>query len=120
MKVIVLAFTLNGQSVKKILEAIQDIKKEYPEAICIHALPIHQMLDKIDEQDVFYNLEENYPYQLNLFNDKSGQPLHKELCSVAVNLKAQVCVIGEVKEGVAEEVELYKAAELPIKYYTLD
>lgn len=120
MKTIVLSLTLVSQDAGKILSTLVDIKKEYPEAICIHALPLKKMLEKPIEEDIVYYLQKNFPNQLNMYNDEIGEPLRRVMRTVAVKLDAQVCVIGDVRNGVNVEVELYKNADLPIKYYTLD
>jgi hypothetical protein len=119
MKAIVLAFTPKEQDLEKILATVAVVKSEYPDAICIHGnLPRRAVEARQLPTSIVDTLDKHFPIQLNMFGD--GKPLRKEMRTVAIRLDAQVCVIGEVKEGVAEEVELYKAAELPIKYYTLD
>ena len=119
MKAIVLAFTLKGQDLEKVLSTLAAVKADHPDAICIHGfLPRKEVEARKIPTGVVDALDQHFPIQFNMFAD--GKPLRKEMRTVAVRLDAQVCVIGEVKEGVAEEVGLYKAAELPIKYYTLD
>ena len=119
MKAIVLAFTLKEQNVEKLLSTVAAVKKDYPDAICIHGfLPRKEVEARKIPTGVVDTLDQHFPIQLNMCVD--GKPLRTDMRTIAIRLNAQVCVIGEVKEGVAEEVQLYKAAELPIKYYTLD
>ena len=67
--------------------------------------------------DVVNALENLFPVQLNMYNEK---PLREEMVQVAAKLEATVYVIGDIKEGVAEEVALYEAANLPVIQIALD
>jgi hypothetical protein len=118
MKAIVIAFTLKGQDFENILPQLRKVSEENPSCILIHGfLPRRVLEEKHIPTDVVNALENLFPVQLNMFNEK---PLREEMVDVAKKLEATVYVIGEVKEGVAEEVELYKAAGLPVHVLELN
>ncbi len=112
MKAIVIAFTLKEQSFETILPHLVKISEENPNVIAIHGfLPRRELEAKNIPCDVVNALENLFPVILNMYNEKT---LREEMVDVAVKLGATVHVIGEIKEGVAEEVALYQIAGVPI------
>ncbi len=113
MNAIVLAFTLKGQDFRKIAEAMRYINSQLEEnTILIHGfMPREDVIKKRFDTEVVDTIESTFPIRLNLYN---GGPLRNEMVEIACKLNAKVYVIGEIKEGVLEEVDLYKDAGLTI------
>lgn len=119
MPSIVLAFTLKGQDLAKILAKLQEVRNDFPSALCIHGfLPRAVAVEKGIPLDVINALDANFPDQKNFYWD--GKPQRASMAIEACTRESQICVIGEVKEGVAEEVALYSKLGLPIRYYSID
>jgi hypothetical protein len=117
MEAIVVAFTLKGQDQSKIFQRLIDVAENNPNKILIHGfLPRKIVEEKNIPTDVVDTLEALFPVQLNMF-DKA--PLRAEMVEVAKKLNAKVYIIGEVKEGVKEEADLYNAASLEIIHLPL-
>lgn len=114
----VLSFTLKDQDFEKIKAKIIEIKDQYPNHFLIHGfLPRAEVIAKNIPTDVVDLLDYCFPVQFNMWN---GYTLRDLMVNVAQRLDAKIFVIGEVKEGVAEEVELYKKKDLEITYIPLD
>lgn len=113
MKAIVLAFTLKGQPFEKISEGLKQVKNIINDnTVVIHGfMPLQEVKQRGFGTEVVDELEKLFPVRLNMYNTK---PLREEMADIASSLEAQVFVVGEIKEGVAEEVELYKKAGLTI------
>ena len=113
MRAIVLAFTLKGQEFPLIAEGIKKVAEEVGEnVILIHGfMPREEVSKRGFSTEVLDLLETTFPVRLNMYNQK---PLRNEMASVAKSLQATVFVIGEIKEGVAEELELYRNHALEI------
>lgn len=117
MKAIVIAFTLKNQDPMGILATLETIKELEPDAILIHGfLPRQVVLHKQLPMDVVNALEEHFPIQLNMWKEV---PLRDEMAVVAKRLKAQVYVIGDIREGVRDEVDLYRSQGLNIVHFPL-
>lgn len=121
MKSIVLAFTLKDQPVDRIIKKIQDIalaESSNGAVILIHGfLPRKIILEKGIKTDVIDTLDIYFPIQLNM--NINGLPLREKMAEVAYKLEAIVHVIGEVKEGVADEVHIYKSIGVPVVYHKI-
>jgi len=113
MNSIVLAFTLKGQDFLKIAERLLAIKKMIGEnTVVIHGfMPRAEILKRNFSTDVVDVLERTFPIRLNVYN---GKPLRNEMAYLASKLEAKVYVVGEIKEGVLEEVNFYKEQGLEI------
>jgi hypothetical protein len=112
LKFIVIAFTLKGQDQQEIFRMLDQVKELEPDAVLIHGfLPRSIVTERGFPTDVVDKLESLYPNQINLFN---GQPLRHCMAEVAYATKATVYVIGEIKEGVAEEIDLYRSRSLNV------
>lgn len=108
MKAIIIAFTLKGQDFGKISSIVKEIKNNLgDDTILIHGfMPRSEVIKRCFSTEVVDLLEDTFPLRLNMYNNG---PLREEMAKVAQLLKAEsVYVIGEIKEGVAEEVEMYK------------
>lgn len=116
MKAIILAFTLKGQDFLRIKSILISLVNklapfEHP-TIAIHGfMPRKELLERGFPLDVVDTLDNLFPIQLNLYQHK---PLREQIANVGSSLSATVHVIGEIKEGVAEEIELYKSMGLQI------
>lgn len=113
MKAIVLAFTLKGQEFHKISDALQTVKEKVGEdTVVIHGfMPRLEIEKRGFSTEVVDMLETTFPIRLNVYN---GKPLRSEMAELASKLEAKVYVVGEVKEGVLEEVNFYKEQGLEI------
>jgi hypothetical protein len=107
MKVIVIAFTLKGQDQQEIFKLLDQVKELEPDAIVVHGfLPRDVVIERRFPTDLVDKLDELFPDQINLFN---GQPLRHCMAEVAKATGATVYALGDIKDGVAEEVDLYRA-----------
>lgn len=117
MKTLILAFTLKGQSESEILQVVKEIADRNPNSILIHGfLPRKVVVEKGFSTTVVDALEKNFPVQLNMWNEK---PLRNEMVDIAKRLGAEIFVIGDIKEGVEEEVNLYKEAGMTFTQFAL-
>ncbi len=109
MRVIVLAFTLKGQNKEDILKIVRSLKEQYnpSDTLCIHGfMPRKLLIEKNIPTDVIDAIEETFPMIANCHN---GEEPHRGLMGVMSGaLSAEVLVIGEIKEGVAEEINIYR------------
>ena len=119
METIIVAFTLKGQDFEQIRLKLAVLAGKLPNpTLLIHGfLPKAVLEEKKIPTDVIDALTEYFPLQLNMF--ANGKPLRAEMAEIASKLNATVYVIGEIKEGVAEEKALYegkgvKVIHLPI------
>lgn len=119
MKAIAISFTLKNQPQDKIFAKLEVIQKANPDALLIHGfLPKKILLEKgFPPTDVIDKLEELFPVQLNMYNEK---PLRKEMAQVAVKLNARVYVIGNIIEGVEEDVNSYEKEGVQFTHVPLD
>lgn len=106
MQFIIISFTLKGQDFWKIKNKLQDIAKQNPDAILIHGfMPRKEVISKGFSTDVLDTLDTLFPIQLNMYKD--GKPMREEMVKLSCKLNASIYFIGEIKEGVLEEHELY-------------
>ncbi len=118
MKAIVTAFTLKNQPFETILPLLRKLAEENPEVILIHGFMPRRLLEERKwSLDVVNALENLFPVQLNMHDD--AKPLREEMALIAKKLSATVYVIGEVKEGVAEEIKLYEANDLLVIHWPI-
>lgn len=111
MKAIVLAFTLKEQDKEKILKAVEQVGKDYQNHICIHGFMPRKLLEvKLFGTEVIDAIEKAFPIVLNMHNGE--KVLRAEMADAAYLLGAKIVVIGAVKYGVDEEMELYRNAGL--------
>lgn len=112
MKSIVLSFTLKGQDQQAIIDAIHRVAIDHPNHILVHGfMPKEIVLEKGFSTEIVDALQRGFPVQLNMYNNG---PMRQEMMEVAKQLRSKIVVIGEIKEGVAEEVELYRLTDLEI------
>lgn len=118
MKMIALAFTLKGQNFSEIKKVLADLRPKIGPAVLVHGfMPRELVVKQGFSTDLVDTLEEMFPFQLNLFAD--GAPLRKDMAELLKQAGAQVYVIGEVKDGVAEEVGLYQANRIQVSFLPL-
>lgn len=117
MQAVVLAFTLKGQDEEKIVLRIREIRQLYPKVILIHGFMPRKLVEEKGWSTKIIDELEQFPVRLNMYD---GKPLREEMATVASKLKANVIVIGEIKEGVLEEVNLYKQKFLEVYNYSID
>ena len=109
---IVLAFTLKGQDQNKIIEKIKEASVKYADHLCIHGFMTRkEVVEKKLPTDILDAIETYFPKRANFY---VKGPLRQEMCEWAKLVNAIVVIIGEVKEGVQEEYNLYMAAGLNI------
>jgi hypothetical protein len=110
MQTIAIAFTLKGQNFSDIRKCLELLSAQVGrEAILVHGFMSRQaVIDKGFSTEVVDALAELFPYQLNCFVD--GHPKRQEMANILKAQRGTVYTIGEVKEGVLEEVDLYKSA----------
>jgi hypothetical protein len=113
MKAIVIAFSLKEQNFLAISERVKGIAKCHgSNVILIHGFMNKKEIKKRKLPDKVGTLFRRYfPIQLNMYNNGV---LRKEMAETAKELGATVYVVGEIKGGVAEEVELYDNIDLKI------
>jgi hypothetical protein len=117
MNAIILAFTLKGQDQDKIIKRIESLGEVYAENICIHGfMPLATVIEKQFDPAIVYAIKKAFPVQLNMYDDV---PLRTEMADVGKKLGAKVVVVGDIKEGVKEEVDLYKTHNLEIVHFPL-
>ena len=104
MKAIIIAFTLKGQSFEEIKKHLIAIKERQSPTVVIHGfMPKREVVERGFSTEVVDTLQELFPVQLNMYN---GGPMRLEMVSVAKKLCSEVFVIGEIIEGVKEEVDM--------------
>lgn len=115
MKAIILAFTLKGQDFEKIKTGVSNVRHLVGEdTILIHGhLPRAIAQKKGFPTDLSDMLDSAFPVQLIMYNKIT---LREEMAEVGKDFNATVYVIGEIKEGVEQEVELYKKKGLRIQH----
>lgn len=112
MKAIIIAFTLKDQSFEQIKRHLIAIKETQSPTVVIHGfMPKKDVVERGFSTEVVDTLQELFPVQLNMYN---GGPMRLEMASAASKLNAEVIVIGEIKEGVKEEVDLYILNKIPV------
>jgi hypothetical protein len=113
MKAIVIAFSLKHQSFDEIRYSVQAIREYHKEeVILIHGfMPKKEIKKRGFSDQVGILFRKHFPIQLNMYCDGV---LRLEMAEVACMLDATIYVIGEIKGGVKEELDLYKMYELKI------
>lgn len=120
IKHIAISFTLKGQDFGKIRTQLEKIKAENPGPVML----MHGFLSRkvIQERglptDVVDALDELFPTQLNL--SFVGGEFRNMMAYHAKTVNAKVYAIGEIKEGVADEVTLYESAGLTVEKRPLE
>ena len=117
MKAIIIAFTLKGQSFEEIKKHLIAIKERQSPTVVIHGfMPKSEVVERGFSTEVVDTLQELFPVQLNMYN---GGPMRLEMVSVAKKLGAEVFVIGEIIEGVKEEVDMYALNNITVNHIDL-
>lgn len=113
MYAIAISLTLKEQDKNEILSLLEylayHLKGADKPVVLVHGfLPRRVVLEKGFSTSVVDALDKLFPIQLNLWD---GVPLRQEMADVLERLNGDAYVIGDVKEGVAEEVNLYERKE---------
>jgi glutaredoxin-related protein len=121
MKSIVIAFTLKGQNFEKIEAELKQLSDrlnttsgEDPVLVIHGFMPRSKVMEKGFSTSVVDALDKLFPHQLNMYSCVTNMPLRKQMAHVALMLNATIYVIGDIAEGVAEEVQIYQSAEMNI------
>lgn len=120
-KYIVIAFTLKGQEFEHIAPVIEMIARINPAATLIHGFMSRADVEKKgfkdDINDKFEELFGNR--QISFYEDNAG--VNREaMKNFAYENKAEVYVIGNVKDGVKEELIAYIKANLSVNTIKID
>lgn len=108
------AFTLKGQDFSRIEPILEEIAN-YPVPDGATMVLVHGFLTrKVCEEKgipltVVDALDRLFPVQTGFYDEENGVVNREAMADYLNSFKGIVYVIGEVKEGVAEEVELYKS-----------
>lgn len=119
-KFIAISFTLKGQSFSAIKTRLQLIQQDVVNAgkvpILVHGfMPRHVVIEKGFSTEVSEALDELFPLQVNCFTQ--GVPMRGEMPKLLNAYDGDLYVIGEIKEGVADEVAEYKKVDIDIKQH---
>lgn len=118
--VIVIAFTLKGQSLDEIRPLLKEIKKEYPKAELVHGFMTRKAVEhKKYDTALVDTLDSIFPRQRTFYNEVTGSTDRVSMKNYAYDQGAEVFVIGDIKEGVREEVILYLNAGIQPVFLTL-
>lgn len=119
MKAIALSFTLKGQDEAQIIQKIREVAQRNPEVVLIHGfLPRHVVREKGWSTGILDTFDELFPSQIRCYS--ANMMWRDNMAVVASKLEAKVIVIGEEKEGVREEVKLYRGLQLVVEYLPLE
>jgi hypothetical protein len=110
MKFIAIAFTMKDQPFEQIAPVLEYLSKATGAQVgmvcLVHGfMPRETVLEKGFSTDVVDKLKELFPLQMNCYNDGPQRDL---MASIIKQTKGDVYTIGEVKEGVLEELKLYE------------
>lgn len=112
MKYIAISFTLKDQPFDSIKFVLEELSRQTGgksgHTVLVHGFMTRQaVIEKGFSTEVVDALSELFPYQLNCF--VNGVPDRKRMAVIIKESRGTVYTIGEVKEGVKEEVDLYEA-----------
>lgn len=122
MKFISIAFTLKDQPFAQIKPGLEYLSKATGAQVglvcLVHGfMPREVVVDKGYSTEVVDALKELFPMQMNCYNDGPQRDL---MASIIKQTHGDVYTVGEVKEGVLEEVKLYEQANLFVVNVPLD
>lgn len=114
MNTAVIAFTLKGQDFYLIEKHIKRLSNDLSQrTILIHGfMPRKAVVERGWSVEVVDALQHYFPIQLCMHDGE--KVLRDEMAEIAEKLGAAVYVIGDIKEGVKEEVLLYEQKGLEI------
>ncbi len=112
MKFVAISFTLKGQSfedIKLVLEKLSIMHNAVNGNVClVHGfMPRALVIEKGFGTEVVDTLDKLFPYQMNCY---VGGPQREVMASIIKEQRGLVYTIGEIKEGVAEELVAYEKA----------
>lgn len=117
------SFTLKGQDFAKIAPILEKISKDIAgtgkTAILVNGfMPKHVVLEKGFDTVVVNTLEELFPIQINCYH--KGRPDREEMSDILKETGGNAYLIGDLKEGVKEEWEIYTEKGVPTMQYTIE
>jgi len=117
MEAIAISFSLKDQNRHAIFSKLAEIATLQNISVVIHGnLPRQEVLRRHLPTDLVDKLDELFPIQLNMWNAKV---LRQDMGEIATRLNAEVFVIGQVKGGVEEEINIYTSKGLKINYISI-
>lgn len=124
MKFIAISFTIKGQKIQDIRPVLEKLSERYAaksgNTALIHGfMPRAAVVEKGFSTELVDTLDELFPVQVGCYHN--GKPNRDAMVALVKNAEADVYAIGSIVEGVAEEIELYKASgvhvsELPLNW----
>jgi len=124
MKFIAVSFTIKGQKMSDIKPVLEQLSERYGgksgHTVLIHGfMPRHAVVEKGFSTELVDTLDELFPEQVGCYHN--GKPNRDAMVAIVADSGAEVYAIGEIIEGVAEEVKLYREAgihvsELPLNW----
>lgn len=120
LKVLAVSFTTKDQPFEKIEQVLTEIAAQNPDAILLHGfMPMYEVQRRGMDTKVVDTILKLFPIQINLYSPVKG-PARKEMAQLAKTLNAKVYMIGEIKDEVAEDYQLYAEAGVEIIPVHLD
>jgi hypothetical protein len=124
MKYIAISFTIKGQKMSDIRPVLEKLSERYAakdgNTVLIHGfMPRATVVEKGFSTELVDTLDELFPVQVGCYHN--GKPNRDAMVAIVTDSEADVYAIGSIVDGVAEEVELYKASsvhvsELPLNW----
>lgn len=126
MKFIAISFTIKGQKMSDIKPVLEQLSERYAaksgKTALIHGfMPRHAVVEKGFSTELVDTLDELFPEQVSCYQFSTGKPNREAMMAIVADSGAEVYAIGDIIEGVAEEVKLYREAgvhvsELPLNW----
>lgn len=126
MKFIAVSFTIKGQKMSDIKPVLEQLSERHGgksgHTVLIHGfMPRHAVVEKGFSTELVDTLDELFPEQVGCYQISTGKPNRDAMVAIVADSGAEVYAIGEIIEGVAEEVKLYREAgihvsELPLNW----
>jgi len=124
MKFIAVSFTIKGQKISDIKPVLEQLSERHGgksgHTALIHGhMPRHVVVEKGFFTELVDILDELFPVQIGCYHN--GKTNRELMLAIIADSGAEVYAIGEIIEGVAEEVKLYREAgihvsELPLNW----
>ena len=120
---IAIAFTLKGQTFEEIKPALHKLSEllggKEGRVVLAHGFMTRQaVVEKGFSPEVVDALAELFPFQAGFF--VNGKPQRNLMADFLKKTEGVVYAIGEIKEGVLVEVELYESMQIPVYRLPLD
>lgn len=106
-----LSFTLKGQDLSKIEQALLKVKEDFDDGdlTIVHGfLPREVVIQKNFDTGLVDMLDKHFPKQYNLFDVKENKPLREQIAHFINSNNGKAIFVGEIKDGVEEEFHIYQ------------